>query len=223
MRFKRVLLKASGEIIWNDPQRVAREVASAVREGFQVAVVMGGGNVIRGVEAKGIRREVADHMGMIATAVNALLLEDFLRSEGQRTAILSPLPIGGVVQPYSYQRALEALEEGRVVLLPGGTGNPYFSTDTAAAIRAMELGCDCLLKGTKVDGVYEEDPKVAPQAKRFSRLTYSEYLRRGLKVMDETAVLLCSRGGLPIVVFDLSKPGELMKALTEGGRGTIIS
>lgn len=223
MKFRRVLLKASGEIIWREPQRVAREIAEGVGKGIQMAVVMGGGNVIRGVEAVGIEREAADHMGMIATAINALLLEAFLRKEGQRTAVLSPLPIGGLVQPYSYRQALEALEEGRVLLLPGGTGNPYFSTDTAAALRALELRCDCLLKGTKVDGVYEEDPKTSPQAKRFERLTYQEYLQRGLKVLDDTAVLLCSKGGLPILVFDLSRPGALLKALTGEERGTIIS
>ncbi len=223
MKFKRVLLKVSGEVLWQDPERVAGEIAHLAGAGVRFGIVMGGGNVIRGVRAGEIERETADYMGMVATAINALLLESFLRKRGQRVAMFSPLPIGGLIPPYSRNLAMEALEEGKVLLLPGGTGNPHFSTDTAAAIRAIELRCEVLMKGTKVDGVYEADPGEVPGARRFSRLSYEEFLRRGLKVMDDTAVLLCSKYGLPILVFDLSKPDGLKKALTEEGSGTIIS
>lgn len=223
MRYRRILLKVSGEVLAKDPKRVAEEISWARAEGVEVAVVMGGGNLIRGVEAEGIERETADYMGMMATAINALLLGSFLKKQGQKALLFSSLPVLGVIPPYDREEAFLALGEGYVVLLAGGTGNPRFSTDTAAALRALELRCEVLLKGTKVDGVYEADPVKFPCSKRFDRLTHEEYLSRNLKVMDEMAVLLSWRHGLPILVFDFLRPGGLKRALTEEGFGTLIS
>jgi uridylate kinase len=222
MRYKRILLKASGELVWREPQRIAEEIKELMEEGIRCAIVTGGGNIIRGVNAQLLPRETADQIGMIGTSINAILLESFLRKTGLKSSMYSPIPVGGIIKPYSPQEALSDLEEGKVVLLAGGTGNPYFSTDTAAAIRGVELRCEVLLKGTKVNGVYEADPKEFPQAKRFERLSYEEFLKGHFKVMDETAVFLCKEFRLPIIVFDLSEPGGLKKALTQG-IGTLIS
>jgi len=162
-------------------------------------------------------------MGMLATAINALMLRDLLETKGAETALFSALPVEGLIPPYDRHEALKALEGGRVVLLAGGTGNPFFSTDTAAALRALELGCEVLLKGTKVDGVYEADPQKTPGARKFDHLSYDEVLGRRLGVMDSSAVLLCKEHGLPIVVFDLLKEGELRRVLEGEAVGTTIS
>ncbi len=229
MKYSRVLLKVSGEVLPRgrggcvEADRIAEEVAEISRGGVSFAVVMGGGNIIRGVEAKGVHRETADYMGMLATAINALMLRDLLETKGAETALFSALPVEGLIPPYDRHEALKALEGGKVVLLAGGTGNPFFSTDTAAALRALELGCEVLLKGTKVDGVYEADPQKTPGARKFDHLSYDEVLGRQLGVMDSSAVLLCKEHGLPIVVFDLLKEGELRRVLEGEAVGTTIS
>lgn len=229
MRYRRVLLKVSGDLFSRgkdgdlEAGRVATEVADLQKEGVSFAVVTGGGNVIRGMEAKGIGRETADYIGMLATVINALIFRDLLEEKGTMAALFSSLPVQGLIPAYSRHEALEAMGRGEVVLLAGGTGNPYFSTDTAAALRALELGCEVLLKGTKVDGVYEADPEKVPGAKRFDRLGYEEVLARGLQVMDASAVLLCEQHRLPIVVFDLLKAGQLRRILEGEAVGTTIS
>ena len=232
--FKRILLKLGGEALAGpqgfgiDPQR-ADEVAAKVREvrdlGVQVAMVIGAGNLWRGREGilRGMERATADYMGMLGTVMNAMALMDALERGGTVTRVMSAVEMRAVAEPYIRRRAIRHLEKERVVILGGGTGNPYFSTDTAAALRAMEIGANIVIKATKVDGVYDSDPQKDPHAKRFGRLTYIEALNRRLQVMDSTAISLCMDNSLPILVLDMWQPDALKHAVNGREIGTIIS
>jgi uridylate kinase len=232
--YKRILLKLGGEALAGpqgfgiDPQR-ADEVAAKVREvrdqGVQVAIVIGAGNLWRGREGilRGMERATADYMGMLGTVMNAMALMDALERGGTVTRVMSAVEMRAVAEPYIRRRAIRHLEKERVVILGGGTGNPYFSTDTAAALRAMEIGANIVIKATKVDGVYDSDPEKDPNAKRFSRLTYIEALNRRLQVMDSTAISLCMDNALPILVLDMWQVDALTHAVTGREIGTIIS
>lgn len=224
LTYRRVLLKLSGEALQGsqgfgiDPQTLG-SVAAELREvsglGVQLAVVVGGGNFFRGLRAAatGMERSVADGVGMLATLMNCLALQDALERRGQRTCLLSALAAGPLAEPFSRRRALAALEAGELVLLAAGTGHPYFSTDTAAALRALELGAEALLKATRVDGIYDKDPLQHPDAVRFERLGYQEVLQRQLQVMDLTAITLCRENRLPLLVFDLQQPGNIKRVV----------
>jgi uridylate kinase len=231
--WRRVVVKLSGELFAGrdplgiDPDVVAylaAEIGAAVREGLQVAVVIGGGNMFRGaaLAESGIDRARADYMGMLSTVINCLALQDVLEKNGIDTRVQTAITMGQVAEPYIPRKAIRHLEKGRVVIFGAGLGAPFFSTDTAAAQRALEISADAVLKGTGVDGVYDADPRVDPQATRFSKLDYGEYLSRGLRVMDATAVSLCRDNGLPIVVFELMKPGNVVKAVRGGPIGTLV-
>jgi uridylate kinase len=233
-RFRRVLLKLSGEALMGprefglDPatvDRTAREVASASRLGFELCLVIGGGNIFRGIAgaAQGMQRASADYMGMLATVINALAMQNALENMGVQTRVLSAIPMATVCEPYIRRRAQRHLEKGRVVICAAGTGNPFFTTDTAAALRASELGCQALMKGTKVDGVYSADPKLDPKAVRFDRLTYLEVLSKDLKVMDASAISLARESKIPVVVFSMQKDGALADVLAGRGKFTIIT
>ncbi|MDQ3766747.1 MAG: UMP kinase, partial [Actinomycetota bacterium] len=224
-KFKRLLLKLSGEA-FADPElgaginprtvvSIARQVVDAKNLGTELAVVIGGGNIVRGLSAsaQGTDRTTADYMGMLATVINGLALQDALEKEGVQTRVQSAISMQEVAEPYIRRRAMRHLEKGRVVIFVGGTGNPYFSTDTSAALRALEIGADAILKGTQVDGVYDSDPHVNPGAKMFRSLSYIEVLQRGLKVMDSTAISLCMDNDLPIIVFSL-KDGNIVRVLS---------
>jgi uridylate kinase len=232
-KYNRVLLKLSGEA-FAEPQHgfgidprvvssIARQVVEAKDLGTQLAVVIGGGNIIRGLSAsaQGTDRTTADYMGMLATVINALAMQDALEKEGVQTRVQTAIWMQELAEPYIRRRAIRHLEKGRVVIFAGGTGNPYFSTDTTAALRALEIGADAILKGTRVEGVYDSDPEVDPEAKLFSSLSYIEVLNRGLKVMDSTAVSLCMDNGLPIIVFNL-RAGNLMRILSGEEVGTLV-
>ncbi len=231
--FHRIVLKLSGEALMGnqgfgvDPE-IVRRIASEVQEvrdlGVQVAVVVGGGNFIRGVaaSASGIDRVVADHMGMLATIINALALQDALEKFGAHTRVVTAIEMREVAEPFIRRRAIRHLEKGRVVILAGGIGNPYFSTDTAAALRAMEIKAEVILKATKVDGVYDADPVKDPDAKMFSRITYLDVLSKRLAVMDTTAISLCMDNGLPIIIFNLNVPGNLMRVVTGEKVGSLV-
>ena len=224
-RYKRVLLKLSGEALTSpggfgiDPEivhRIAEEVVGVMQtHDTQVAIVMGGGNIIRGetASAKGMNRVTADYMGMLATAINALALLDALERIGQPTRVQSAIRMDQVAEPYIWRRAVRHLEKGRVVILAGGTGNPYFSTDTTAALRAVEIGAQVLLKATMVDGIYSADPLKDPKAERFSHLEYLDVINKELRVMDHTAITLCKENNLPIVVFNLLEPGNIERVI----------
>ncbi len=232
-KYKRVLLKLSGEA-FADPQHgfgidprvvasIARQLADAKNAGTELAVVIGGGNIIRGLSAsaQGTDRTTADYMGMLATVINALAMQDALEKEGVQTRVQSAIWMQEVAEPYIRRRAIRHLEKGRVVIFAGGTGNPYFSTDTTAALRALEIDADAILKGTRVDGVYDSDPEINADAKRFSSLPYIEVLNRGLKVMDSTAISLCMDNELPIIVFNL-KAGNITRVLAGEDIGTLV-
>jgi uridylate kinase len=233
-KYQRILLKLGGEALAGpqgfgiDPLR-AEEVAVKVQEvrdlGVQVAIVIGAGNLWRGRTGieRGMERSTADYMGMLGTVINAMALMDALERAGIFTRVMSALEMRAVAEPYIRRRAIRHLEKGRVVILGGGTGNPYFSTDTAAALRAMEVGADILIKATKVDGVYESDPHKDPQAKRFPSLTYIDALNRRLEVMDSTAISLCMDNHLPILVLNMWERGSLVRAISGETVGTIIS
>jgi uridylate kinase len=233
-RHKRVLLKLSGEALQGDGDRgidygilgnVARQVREVHELGVEVALVIGGGNIIRGSEeAKhaGLDRASADYMGMLSTVINALALQMVLEKLGAFTRVMSALEMRQVAESYIRRRAVRHLEKGRIVIFAGGTGNPYFTTDTTAALRAMEIGAEILLKATKVDGVYSSDPVKHPRAKKFKELTYLEVLKKRLKVMDTTAVSLCMDNNLPIVVFNLNKKGNLMRLIKGEDIGTVV-
>lgn len=231
--YERVLLKLSGEALAGeqgygiDPlviSAIAAEVKEVVSAGIQLALVIGGGNIFRGVAAssKGMDRASADYMGMLATVINSLALQDALEKEGVITRVQSAIAMQEVAEPYIRRRAIRHLEKGRVVIFAAGTGNPYFTTDTAASLRAMEINANVILKGTKVDGVYSADPKKDPNAVKYSRLTYIEVLKKGLQVMDATATSLCMDNNLPIVVFDITRPGNVMKVVSGEEIGTIV-
>ena len=233
-RYRRVLLKLSGEALagqgaqgidYGIVGRIARDIQEVHADGVQVCVVVGGGNIVRGAAAAkaGMERAGADYMGMLATVINALAMQSSLESIGVPSRVLSAIPMATVCEPYIRRRAMRHMEKGRVVIFAAGTGNPFFTTDTTAALRAAEMNCYRLFKGTQVDGVYTADPLKDPTAKRFDRLTYREVLNRDLKVMDATAISLARENNIPIVVFSIHRPGAFAEVL--GGRGlcTIIS
>ena len=232
--YRRVLLKISGEALMGgrefglDPDtvnRVAGEVQMAVAAGAELCLVIGGGNIFRGVAgaAQGMQRASADYMGMLATVINALAMQNALEQLGVQTRVQSAIPMATVCEPYIRRRAQRHLEKGRVVIFAAGTGNPFFTTDTAAALRASEMGCQAIMKGTKVDGVYSADPMKDPKAERFERLSHLDVLSRDLKVMDAAAVSLARENRIPILVFSINKPGGLAEVLTGKGKYTIIS
>lgn len=232
-QYKRVLLKLSGEFLAGDAgygvdpnvvDTLADQIAEVVNGGVQLAVVVGGGNIFRGMagSAKGMDRAQADYMGMLATVMNALALQDAFERKGVFSRVQSAIGMQAVCEPYIRRRAERHLEKGRVVILAAGTGNPYFTTDTTAALRACELNCECLMKATKVDGVYDSDPAKNPDAKRFDRITYMEVLNKGLHVMDATATSLCMDNNVPMIVFDLGTPGNIAAALRGESVGTVV-
>jgi len=205
--------------------RIAADIVKARDLGVQIGLVIGGGNIFRGVAgaARGMERSTADYMGMLATVINALALENALQRAGLDARVQSAIPMPTVCEPYVRPRAVKHLERDRVVIFAAGTGNPFFTTDTAAALRAVEMGCDVFLKATQVDGVYSADPKTNPDAERFDRLTYTEVLTRDLKVMDATAISLARENNLPVVVFSIHQAGALASALQGEGRHTVIT
>lgn len=233
-RYKRVLLKISGEALqgdgdWGIDYSVLENIARQVREvqalGVEVALVIGGGNMIRGAEEArraGLERASADYMGMLSTVINALALQAVLEKLGAFTRVMSALEMHQVAESYIRRRAVRHLEKGRIVIFAGGTGNPYFTTDTTAALRAMEVGAEVVLKATKVDGVYSADPVKKPRARKYKELTYLEVLKRRLAVMDTTAISLCMDNNLPIVVFNLNKKGNLMRLFKGEHVGTVV-
>ena len=232
-RFNRILLKLSGEALMGpgqfgiDPDTVAGlagEIAAAKTADHELCVVVGGGNIFRGIAgaAKGFDRSTADYMGMLATVMNALAVQNALEKQGVDTRVQSAIPMASVCEPYIRRRALRHIEKGRIVLFAAGTGNPYFTTDTAAALRAAEMGCDALFKGTSVDGVYDADPKLVATAKRYDHLAFNRVLGDDLKVMDAAAVALCRDNKIPIVVFNIRQPGNLALVLAGGGIATIV-
>jgi uridylate kinase len=232
--FKRILLKLSGEALMGqqgfgvDPEvvsRIAEEVTEIRQMGVQVAIVAGGGNFIRGVAASamGIDRVVADNMGMLATIINGLALQDALEKKGSPTRVTTAIEMRAIAEPFIRRRAIRHLEKDRVVILAGGTGNPYFSTDTAAALRGMEIKADVILKATKVDGVYDADPHKFPEAKKIDQISYLDVLARGLAVMDTTAISLCMDNSLPIIVFNLNVQGNLKRVLLGEKVGSLVA
>ena len=231
--YRRVLLKLSGEALAGDNQhrideKVVQAIAKAVFEvqksGVEVALVIGGGNIYRGADGArmGMDRVSSDYMGMLATLINALALQNALEKQGAHTRVQSAIEMSKVAEPYIRRRALRHLEKGRIVIFAGGTGNPYFTTDTAAALRAIEIGADAILKATNVDGIYSADPKKDSKAKKFTNLTYIEAINRRLKVMDTTALTLCMENKLPIVVFSLHQPGNIRRAVWGEPIGTVV-
>ncbi|MFD1326833.1 UMP kinase [Mycoplana ramosa] len=232
--YKRVLLKASGEALMGSQgfgidvavaDRIAADIAEARALGVEVGVVVGGGNIFRGVAvaSKGGDRVTGDHMGMLATVINALALATSLRKLDIDTVVLSAIAMPEICESFSQRRTLHHLAQGRVVIFAGGTGNPFFTTDSAAALRAAEIGAEAIFKGTQVDGIYSADPKKVPEATRYERLTHNEVLERGLAVMDIAAVALARENSIPIVVFSIHEEGGFAQILTGGGRGTIVS
>ena len=232
--YSRVLLKLSGEA-FADPEvgfgihaatvfSLAEQLKEVQAMGVQVAVVVGGGNIVRGAQASamGMERARADYMGMLATVINALALQDALGQVGAECRVQSAIWMQEVAEPFIRGRAMRHLEKGRIVIFAAGTGNPYFSTDTAASVRALEIGAQAILKGTRVDGIYDADPLTVPDAKRFTDLSYIEVLNRGLKVMDSTAISLCMDNSLPIIVFDLTTPGNFRKVVSGDQVGTLV-
>lgn len=234
VKYGRILLKLSGEALAAGQgsgidaslvQRVAREVAHIHSLGVQVGIVVGGGNIIRGgvASGQGIDRVAGDHMGMLATVINCLALQDALEKAGLQTRVTTAIRMDSIAEPFIRRRAIRHLEKGRVVLFAAGTGNPYFTTDSAAALRAIEIHADVLLKATKVDGIYDADPAKVPTAKRYESVSYREVLDRELKVMDTAAFALCRENTMPILVFDLFAEGNLLRAVTGEKIGTIVN
>lgn len=231
-KFKRVLLKLSGEAlagsdgIGHDQElmkNIAMEVKSLVDDGVQVAIVNGGGNIIRGASQENMKRENADYMGMLATVINAMALCEAFENAGLKSRVMSSVPMERVCDSYIIRNAKKHLEDGEVIILGGGTGVPYFTTDTNASLRACELGCDCVIKATKVDGVYDSDPVKNPDAKRFDEISFEEVLSKGLRVMDLTAISMCMDNKIPVVVFNMSEDGNIKKVLQGEKIGTIVS
>lgn len=234
LRWRRVLLKLSGEALMGsqpfgiDPsvvERIAVEVANAVKLGAQVGLVVGGGNIFRGVAvaAKGGNRVTGDHMGMLATVMNSLTLADALRRQEVPARVLSAVPVPSICETFTQRGAERYMEDGDVIVFAGGTGNPFFTTDSGAALRAAEMKCDAFLKGTQVDGIYSEDPKINPNAERYTELTYDDVINRNLKVMDTTAIALARDNRIPVVVFSIHTPGSLVDVLLQRGRYTVVS
>lgn len=232
-RFKRVLLKLSGEALMGetgygiDPEileSLAAQIDKVVSDGIEIAIVVGGGNIFRGLKASssGMDRAQADYMGMLATIMNALALQDALERRGVYTRVMSAIAMQQIAEPYIRRRAVRHMEKGRVVIFAAGTGNPYFTTDTTAALRALEINADAVMKATKVDGVYDADPKTHPDACKFDELTYMDVLRRGLQVMDSTAISLCMDNDLPILVFNMEVEGNIDRALKGEPVGTLV-
>src|SRR5437870_2605931 len=233
-RYGRVLLKISGEALLGSQtygidigtvERIAADVEEACTDGVQLCLVIGGGNIFRGLAgaADGIERATADYMGMLATVMNALAVQAVLERLGVPTRVQSAIPMESVCEPYIRRRAIRHMEKGRVVIFAAGTGNPFFTTDTAAALRAAEMTCHAMLKGTQVDGVYSADPKTVPDAVRYDSLSYIEVLNRGLQVMDATAISLCMDNKLPIIVFDLTRSGNIKRIVLGEAVGSIVS
>ncbi len=232
-RYRRILLKVSGEVLMGDKQfgidletldAVAADIGEVLRDGIELCLVIGGGNIFRGLSmaGKGMERASADYMGMLATVMNALALQSALEKIGVDTRVQSAIPMQAVCEPYIRRRALRHLEKGRVVIFAAGLGAPYFTTDTPAALRAAEMGCDALFKGTSVDGVYTADPKKEPGAQRYEQMSYLEVLAQDLKVMDASAISLMRDNGIPIVVFSIREPGNLRRVLHGAGVFTTI-
>ena len=233
-RYRRILLKLSGEALLGNRQygvdpdfcaQIAAQVAQVHSHGVEIGIVVGGGNIFRGLAAaaKGMDRSTGDFIGMLATVMNALALQDALERAGVPTRVMSAIGMNQIAEPYIRRRAVRHLEKGRVIILAAGTGNPYFTTDTAAALRAVEIGAQVILKATKVDGVYDSDPVTNPNAKRYERLTYSEVLVKRLRVLDATAVSLCMENDTPIIVFDLNKPENISRVAAGESVGTLIT
>ena len=232
--FKRILLKLSGEALLGEKtfgidrtftDYLANEIKGIHALGTQVGAVVGGGNIFRGVSdaASGMDRVTADHMGMLATIINALALQDALERVAVATRVLSAIEMREVAEPFIRRRAIRHFEKGRVVIFAGGTGNPYFSTDTAAALRAMEIKAEVVMKATKVDGIYDADPVIVKDAKMFDHITYLDVLKKGLKVMDATAIALCRENSLPIVIFNLNKTGNIKRVVSGEKVGSLVS
>lgn len=232
-KFKRILLKLSGEALMGTQSygldvkvvdSISREIKAVHGLGVEVAIVIGGGNIFRGIaaSANGMDRATADYMGMLATVINALALQDALEKKGVYTRVMSAIEMKELAEPYIRRRAVRHLEKGRVIIFAAGTGNPYFTTDTAASLRAMEIHADVILKGTKVDGVYDRDPVKDKRAKKFDELTYIDVLKKGLKVMDATAISLCMDNKLPIIVFNLKTKGNIERIVKGNKVGTIV-
>ncbi|MBE2277369.1 MAG: UMP kinase [Rhodobacteraceae bacterium] len=233
MKYSRVMLKISGEALMGDQgyglhpptvARIAREVQNVQQAGVEVCMVIGGGNIFRGLagSAQGMERTTADYMGMLATVMNALAMQSALEQVGVFTRVISAIPMDQVCEPYIRRRAVRHLEKKRVCIFAAGTGNPYFTTDTAATLRASEMGCEAVFKGTKVDGVYNKDPKKHPDAKRYERVSYDEALEKHLGVMDATAIALARDNKLPIIVFSLDEPGGFLSILAGQGVYTTV-
>jgi uridylate kinase len=232
--YRRILLKLSGEALmgkqeYGIDEKILAGLSKEIREvtslGVQVALVVGGGNIYRGIQTSreyGIDRASADYMGMLATVINSLALQERLERDGVTTRVLSAIEMRSIAEPYIRRRALRHLDKGRVVIFAAGTGNPYFTTDTAAALRAMEIGSDVILKATRVDGVYDKDPLVHKKARKFKELTYIDALNRNLKVMDATAISLCMDNDLPIVVFNMTKRGNIQRVVLGEKIGTVV-
>ena len=233
MTFKRILLKLSGEALIGPEsygihhptlERIASEVAAVASEGIQVAVVIGGGNIFRGVSgsARGMDRATADYMGMIATLMNGLALQDAFEKAGVHTRVQTAIEMQEVAEPYIRRRAIRHLEKGRVVIFAGGTGNPYFTTDTTAALRAMEIDAEVIMKATKVDGIFDKDPVQFSDAVKFDKISYMDVLQKGLKVMDSTAISLCMDNRMPILVFNMKNEGNILRAVHGESIGTLV-
>lgn len=234
LRYRRVLIKLSGESLLGEKEfgidssvldRYADEIKAAGEAGAQIALVIGGGNIFRGVSPAGSAissRAHADYMGMLATMINAMALQDALEQKGVYTRLISAIEMQEIAEPFIRRRAIRHLEKGRVVIFGAGTGNPYFTTDTAASLRAAEMAADIILKGTRVDGVFTADPEKDPDARRFASISGMEVLKRNLKVMDLTAITLCRESGIPITVFNMDRPGTLLSVLNGGDSGTLV-
>jgi len=234
MKYKRILLKLSGESLMGEKQfgidnvrltEYAKEIKALVDTGVQIAIVIGGGNIFRGVQAEegGMERTQGDYMGMLATVINSMALQSSLEQEGVDTRLQSAIELKQIAEPFIRRRALRHLEKGRVVIFGGGTGSPFFTTDSAAALRAVEIEADVILKGTRVDGIYTEDPEKNPGATRYDEISFREVFERGIKVMDMTAFTLCNENGVPIVVFDMNKSGNLLRVVKGEAIGTVVT
>lgn len=231
--YKRILLKLSGEALAGSQgnginttvlKQIAQDVKSAHNTGIEIGLVIGGGNIFRGIaaSAEGMDRASSDYMGMLATCINALALQDALEKEGVPTRVQSAIEMAEIAEPYIRRRAIRHLEKGRIVIFGAGTGNPYFTTDTAASLRAMEINAEVLMKATKVDGIYDKDPVKNKDAKKYDKISYIDVLSKGLQVMDSTAISLCMDNKLPIMTFDLAKPGNILKAILGENIGTLV-